>query len=195
MDFRNNPSAKPFRGIRNNNPFNLRRTAIKWAGKTQGTDKEFETFETIEQGIRAGIIDIVGDIVKDKQDTLNSLFAKFAPPFENDTNAYINYISKVTGAAPTDKLAPGGKVDSMFLYKLAAAIITHENSAKGAALVKPETIRAGVDMAINSPQIRAYIKRSAPGGPGTLNERLNDLSGLIFMAVALFLILYAIMKP
>jgi hypothetical protein len=47
------------RGLRNNNPLNIRKTAAKWTGKiSDGADKEFEQFISLELGLRAGAINI-----------------------------------------------------------------------------------------------------------------------------------------
>lgn len=51
------PSTKPTplltaRGIRNNNPGNIKKSASTWLGKV-GNDGTFETFDTAENGIRA----------------------------------------------------------------------------------------------------------------------------------------------
>jgi hypothetical protein len=188
-DFINNPAALPYRGIRNNNPFNMVKTAIKWQGKIKGTDTRFESFDTLENGIRAGIIDIVGDIAKDNLNNLESLFKVFAPPFENDTVNYINYVSKVTGKGPKEPLAINGKIDPMFLYKLATAIITHENGAAGAKLVSSASIKNGVNLALKSAAISKYI--SKPSALPSTRERLNDFSGLIFTIILIIIIFLA----
>jgi len=45
------------RGIRNNNPLNIRKSADKWQGlSTLQEDKEFFQFETIEWGWRAAFV-------------------------------------------------------------------------------------------------------------------------------------------
>ena len=46
------------RGLRNNNPLNLRKTSAKWLGKIPSTDKDFEQFTSLEMGLRAGAINI-----------------------------------------------------------------------------------------------------------------------------------------
>ena len=45
------------RGIRNNNPFNIKKSPNKWLGKKSvSSDPVFEQFETMDYGIRAGIV-------------------------------------------------------------------------------------------------------------------------------------------
>merc|ERR1712032_1522659 len=41
------------RGFRNNNPGNIEKSHIAWAGKVAGSDSRFETFDTMENGTRA----------------------------------------------------------------------------------------------------------------------------------------------
>ncbi len=84
------------RGFRNNNPLNLVRTTIKWQGKVPhsvSTDKQFEQYVTMEDGLRAGMIDILGDISEGKN-TLRKLIYEFAPPHENATENYIKAVAK-----------------------------------------------------------------------------------------------------
>lgn len=89
------------RGIRNNNPGNLIKTSIKWKGKiTPGSDKKFEQFDSISNGIRAMAIDTINDITKKGLNTLEKLITEYAPPSENNTAAYIKQVSKATGLKP-----------------------------------------------------------------------------------------------
>ncbi len=189
MDLRTTATA---RGLRNNNPFNMNKTAIKWQGKTTGTDSRFETFNSIENGIRAGVIDIVGDIAKKGQNTLEKLFLTFAPPSENDTTAYVNYVSKASGIDPKATLLQGGKVSPEILYKIVPAIIRHENG-KEANKIDSATIKKGIDLAISSASIKSYILTASSPKSG-LNDRLNDFSGLFMVAVILLLILISQIK-
>ena len=47
------------RGLRNNNPLNIRKSSNNWLGKvTQNTDGCFEQFATIEYGLRAAFLNI-----------------------------------------------------------------------------------------------------------------------------------------
>jgi len=84
------------RGIRNNNPGNLRITAIKWQGKVpneENTDKSFEQFYRFEYGLRAMLKDIINDHKKGKN-TVNKLISEYAPASENNTQAYISNVAK-----------------------------------------------------------------------------------------------------
>lgn len=156
-DFRKNPAATA-RGIRNNNPFNLQRTAIAWAGKVTGTDSRFETFNEVENGIRAGVIDIVGDITKGGQNNLNKLMKTFAPEHENDTTLYIRILSNATGFTPDEDLRDAnGRVNINTIYHLTRAIIRHENGPIQARLVTDSILLEGVKRAFQSSALRARV--------------------------------------
>ena len=157
-DFRNNPSIT-VRGIRNNNPFNLQKTRIGWQGKVSGNDPRFETFDNIENGIRAGVIDIVGDIGKDKQNTLSKLMVTFAPEHENDTKLYVNILSKATGIKPDEILNPGNKLDIKTIFHLSKAIVKHENGPIQSRFVTDAILLEGVKRAFESAAIRAYVTK------------------------------------
>ena len=191
MDFRKIPAAKA-RGIRNNNPFNLVKTAIKWQGKVKGTDSRFETFATIQEGIRAGVIDIMGDIGAKKLNTIDKLINVFAPPFENDTTSYINYVSSVTGKKPNDTLTDAsGKIDQALLAKIVTAIINKENGADQAKLIPANVISEGIASALNNPTAKKYI---VGGAPRTKNPINKDYTGVIFMVILAGLIIKSFIK-
>ena len=82
------------RGIRNNNPANLIKTGIAWKGEvTTNTDGHFEQFKELKYGIRALYRQLYTDI-EERNMNLRQLINKFAPSFENNTNAYIEFVSK-----------------------------------------------------------------------------------------------------
>ncbi|MEA9415920.1 hypothetical protein, partial [Flavobacterium sp. PL02] len=98
---------------------------IAWQGKIpQGTnpDKQFEQFENVHFGLRAMLKDLINDINKGKN-TVKSLISEYAPPNENNTNAYINSVAATLGVSPTQKLT---EINSTFLRKLARAILKVE---------------------------------------------------------------------
>lgn len=88
------------RGIRNNNPGNLRRSKIKWQGKVaELTDPEFEQFVSPEMGIRAIARDLLTGY-KRGSDTVTEIISEYAPPTENNTKTYINAVCLALNAAP-----------------------------------------------------------------------------------------------
>ena len=115
------------RGIRNNNPGNLVLTDLPWTGKipkAQNTDKHFEQFTEVKFGIRAMLRDLTNDIDKGKN-TVRKLITEYAPPFENDTQKYIDVVSKAVGLTPDQTIKI---IDAKFYLVIARAIIKHECS-------------------------------------------------------------------
>ena len=90
------------RGIRNNNPLNIRK-GNNWKGERPNqTDKAFEEFETMQYGIRAGFIILRKYVtgymgLTQKFNTIELIIKRWAPPTENSTQKYIDFVSKDTG--------------------------------------------------------------------------------------------------
>ncbi|CAD0006566.1 hypothetical protein [Flavobacterium salmonis] len=132
------------RGIRNNNPGNLVLTNITWQGKipnSQNTDGHFEQFTEVKYGIRAMLRDLTNDISKGKN-TIRKLITEYAPPSENDTQKYIDVISKSVGLTPDQKIQI---VDSKFYLVIARAIIKRE-CAPNHDLIYDSDIQDAIDI-------------------------------------------------
>lgn len=83
------------RGIRNNNPANIRR-GCNWKGlaKTQ-TDREFCQFDTMTWGVRALLVTLRTYVVKHHLHTSREIITRWAPPSDgNNTEAYIKFVQK-----------------------------------------------------------------------------------------------------
>jgi hypothetical protein len=112
------------RGIKNNNPGNLVLTTIAWKGKVpnaQNTDGKFEQFTQPLWGLRAMFMDVRGDIEKDGMNTVRKLITEYAPKHENNTAAYIDFVSKKIGLGADTKIMPTN------YFGLLKAIIQMEN--------------------------------------------------------------------
>lgn len=110
------------RGIRNNNPGNIRHGA-SWQGMAaQQLDAAFVTFKTPEYGIRA--ISKIIDTYSSKYgiNTVRGVIEKWAPPNENDTESYVQAVSDEVGVSPDSEVNL-----SAIKPDLIAAIIRHEN--------------------------------------------------------------------
>ena len=98
------------RGIRNNNPLNIRKGS-KWKGeRTTQTDPAFEEFISMEYGVRAGFIILRKYMsgyngLTEKFNTIEKIIKRWAPPSENNSRAYIEAVSKWTGIPSTQRLA------------------------------------------------------------------------------------------
>jgi hypothetical protein len=86
MDFKTNT-----RGFKNNNPGNIRH-GNDWQGETKGSDTAFESFVSVEFGIRA-IFKLINNFSsKYKLNTIEEIISRYAPPSENATAKYINSV-------------------------------------------------------------------------------------------------------
>ncbi|MDN4754443.1 structural protein P5 [Porphyromonadaceae bacterium W3.11] len=119
---------KPPRGIRNNNPGNLRvNHANKWRGKITGSakkDKSFEEFETLHYGYRALLILLCTYITRYNLRTLRQVLTRYAPPNENNTERYITSASTLSGIPLGQYLKAN---DKERICRLAYAISRVEN--------------------------------------------------------------------
>lgn len=98
-------SRKPIppRGIRNNNPLNIRIGNV-WLGEVQeNTDLEFEQFVSMEYGLRAAFILLRRYINHYKLNTINKIIQRWAPSNENNTSKYSSTVCKRTGI-PGDQI-------------------------------------------------------------------------------------------
>ena len=130
------------RGVRNNNPGNIRKSGDVWEGTAQEqADDEFVSFESPEMGIRA-MAKVIGTYAeKYEANTIETIIARWAPPEENDTEAYIESVTKQT------KMERDKKVSDAKLPSLIKAIIKHEN---GSVPYSDKVILEGIDRAKTS---------------------------------------------
>lgn len=97
------------RGIRNNNPLNIRKGS-SWKGERPiQTDQAFEEFVSMEWGIRAGIKLIRNHITgfngkRPPANTIKKLISVWAPAKENKTEAYIRTVCQQTAIGRNDLL-------------------------------------------------------------------------------------------
>lgn len=100
------------RGIRNNNPLNIRIGNV-WIGEVlDPTDKEFEQFISMAYGIRAGFKLLYRYINRYNLRTIEDIISRWAPPSENKTEDYISHVSKLSGI-PADKILCFDDVEKM----------------------------------------------------------------------------------
>ena len=92
------------RGIRNKNPGNIK-LGTDWDGLAdEQSDPVFCIFKESVWGIRALMRILLVYRFHHKKQTTEDIIARWAPPSENDTDAYIKFVCKETGFSPMDKL-------------------------------------------------------------------------------------------
>jgi hypothetical protein len=141
------PSTAP-RGIRNNNPGNIRfgRFASQ-AGATGQDDGGFAVFASMQEGVQAAIR-LLQSYAARGFDTIRSIISKWAPSSENNTSAYISDVAKKLGISADSHLS-GDQLNGV-----ARAIFGHENGAAyanvGAMMRSANNARLGVDSAVSN---------------------------------------------
>lgn len=136
----NEPVTKNTRGMRNNNPGNL--TA---APNSPGKDGRFNIFHNQRDGTAALFRQLMLDADRGKP-TLRQELKKYAPHNENPTEAYIAYVSRITGINPD---APLDLHDRKTLLRVVPPIIKFEN---GFQPFSPQQIDQGYQDAVNDPR-------------------------------------------
>ncbi|WP_109076230.1 MULTISPECIES: structural protein P5 [unclassified Azospirillum] len=113
------------RGIRNNNPMNLKDFGIDWNGLVGNDGKGMCVFDKPENGLRAGMKDLVNDYKKKGFDTVEKLMAEFAPPSDkNPTSAYAAFVARRLGVAIDGRI---NLTEPDMLVSFAKAIVAFEN--------------------------------------------------------------------
>ena len=95
--------------MRNNNPLNIRHSASRWQGaRAEQTDKTFVQFTSMTMGYRAAwrILETYFNHFEAQQApfTTRNIILRWAPPNENDSEAYIRSICRLTSLAGNEAL-------------------------------------------------------------------------------------------
>lgn len=91
-------TTKQPRGIRNNNPGNIRRNGDPWQGLAKDqADREFFTFQSAVYGIRALARLLITYQDKYGLCTIEGIITRWAPAIENNTASYIQAVARNTG--------------------------------------------------------------------------------------------------
>ncbi len=117
--------GKVTRGIRNNNPGNLRISPTDWKGEVPSDDKAFEQFDTMLNGIRAMLKLTQNYQTIHKLKTVRGIINRYAPPIENNTSSYVANVSAKVGVGPDE---PIDLKDEETAVKFAIAVFESENS-------------------------------------------------------------------
>ena len=95
------------RGMRNYNPLNIvQSSSFKWNGEVMAEEKIFCVFETMGQGCRAALKLLRTYYEKHKCTTISRIIRRWAPETENNVQAYIRSVCRMTGIGATTPLPP-----------------------------------------------------------------------------------------
>lgn len=113
------------RGLRNNNPFNIRYTTRnKWLGKYYPPfkrDKEFEEFQDLKFGVRAAII-VLRNYIESGTDVVRDIICRWSPPSENNVINYVHYVCESSGFNSSDQVDSYDKI-----YRLLKSMAFYES--------------------------------------------------------------------
>ena len=133
-------SKKLPRGLRNNNPGNIRVTRDKWQGLCkEQTDGAFFQFVSIEYGYRALIRTLQNYNRRHGCKSIADYINRWAPSSENNTNAYIISVCS-SMCVPASYIPDIYDRDTMCAF--AAAISRHENGMEA----NMDDVRKGWDL-------------------------------------------------
>ena len=138
-------------GLRNNNPGNIINNGIQWEGLEATQTGVFCKFKSHKWGIRAMARILKSYANKQSINNIHGVISRWAPPtkkmpdgtivFENNTDAYIAFVSKRMGVSPMEVIDLRSKD---VLINLISAIIFYEN---GSQPYLEEQIAEGVALA------------------------------------------------
>ena len=121
------------RGIRNNNPLNIRRTGKdQWKGLAEvQNDRSFCQFESLEWGWRAAFYLLTRTYYHTHRlYTIRGIISRWAPPQDhNNTEAYIKNVCKRTGIGPDEPLGIPSQQPARWMM-VGAAMAIQENGTE-----------------------------------------------------------------
>lgn len=182
--------GKQTRGVRNNNPGNIDRSpANKWQGRMprermtveQRAEPRFEVFASPAWGIRAICVLLISYQDRHGINKVRGFINRWAPPVENDTEAYVNQVAKALGVKPDDFI---NIHEYRRMRPMVEAIIRHENGYQPyAAEVIEEGLRlAGIvkpggDALVATPKVATTATAAAvvTGGGAALAQLTSQL--------------------
>lgn len=110
------------RGIRNNNPLNIR-IGNTWLGEVSNpTDSDFEQFVSVRYGLRAAFYILRRYIRRYGRNTPAKIIRAWAPAVENNTQRYIEVVCKRSLIAPDEVIDYADKKTMVRLVKAMAFV-------------------------------------------------------------------------
>lgn len=120
-------AKKISRGLRNNNPGNIRLSPTIYQGEVKSEDTAFKAFKSMAYGYRAIFVLLYTYQKKHHLNTIADMISRYAPAEENDTKAYINAVSEWSGVPSTCRItATNGDV----MIPIVAAMSRVENGTE-----------------------------------------------------------------
>ena len=154
--------VKEPRGIRNNNPLNIRLSKDKWQGQVNANNSSpsptgegrgeavFCQFETMAYGWRAAFLLLHTYMSKYKLTTVRKIIYRWAPPNENNTAAYTNHVCYLAHLDPNQEIEFGNKLT---MLQIGRAMCQVENGLQYDPINRKEWLEAldeGYEMALRN---------------------------------------------
>ena len=119
---------KMSRGLRNNNPGNIRLGNFRYKGeRAKSSDSAFRQFESVEWGYRAMFVLLHTYATKRGCRTLRAMINRYAPPTENFTEGYLRCVTNATHLSPDESIST---TDGAVMTAIVAAMSAVENGTK-----------------------------------------------------------------
>lgn len=136
-------------GYRNNNPLNIIISPEQWQGKlVNNTDGKYEQFSSMLYGYRAAFRNLHTYMAKYGLNTIAAIINRWAPPTENPTQQFIDYVSNRIGVAPDRTISYS---DKQTMCNLVYAMAEFENgttpATEAAGLPNMSLIQQAYDLA------------------------------------------------
>ena len=91
------------RGLRNNNPGNIRRSRVRYKGEVRPSrDPEFKEFSSMAYGYRAMFVLLDTYRSRYGLSTIRQMLNRYAPPEENFTEGYVRFVADYSGVMPDE---------------------------------------------------------------------------------------------
>ena len=120
--------TKMSRGLRNNNPGNIRLGNFRYTGeRAESSDSAFRQFESMEWGYRAMFMLLHTYAVKHNCRTLSQMINRYAPPSENHTENYLRRVAYDTHLSPDEQI---DTLNAAVMTAVVAAMSEVENGTK-----------------------------------------------------------------
>ncbi len=119
------------RGLRNNNPGNIRINGEIWRGEvTPSRDPSFKQFASMAWGYRAMFLILDNYRKRYGARTLRDVITRYAPPVENETGTYVSFVAAQAGVGEDEPLPFG---DAARMRAVVAAMSRIENGVAAIA--------------------------------------------------------------
>lgn len=113
------------RGLRNNNPGNIRRSKVHYKGEVRPSrDPDFKEFSSVAYGYRAMFVLLDTYRSRYGLNTIRQMLNRYAPPTENFTEGYVRFVADYTGVMPDEVIDTRSEKD---MIPIVAAMSKIEN--------------------------------------------------------------------